>query len=461
MQSVKQFSVPELEFLPELGDVPKYKHVRILPMEGTADVTLSTAGGGSSSFQVPNDVFNLSRSFLQFTLQNAAGAATHSNYQHVGTLSMIRECHVYLSDGTYIVRQQNVNRWLNLARFYGIPLKNIEGAPKIGDASARLRCGQLGLTDLVNTDVASKDPANVYVAGKYDAPRHYIAPKLIAVGAALTALTAEYVIPMSEFLHSFLEIDKSITFDRIAYLKFIWAPTTDIAWDITASLVDPITGAAAATALTLQNVQFYLAVEQNQNIRNQIINKVRTSALNISTDWVYDYKNSNTGASQTTVLRFNRSHGKALRRVFTCLADSTSESNNFAYDINAGNSMYNGAGSPWTGVVTPYVNGQRACDFDLTTALEYNTRIASGSFDNSLVSLGIEYYKLKYAHIDSWDSVKSLTERSGNREDGLDLSTDTDYTLQWNNLTNLTYYHYQFAVVSRTVSISSAAVVVM
>ena len=59
---------------------PKYKLSRLIQQMGRQTVTLNTAGGQESIFEIPVKVINLAYSKIQLQLQLAADSAGVSNY---------------------------------------------------------------------------------------------------------------------------------------------------------------------------------------------------------------------------------------------------------------------------------------------------------------------------------------------------------------------------------------------
>jgi len=100
-------------------------------------------------------------------------------------------------------------------------------------------------------------------------------------------------------------------------LKISFGPISKVAYqsDSGTSIVGgtkvDYTGAA-----TITNLQLMLAVEHNENIKADIINKVNSSGQSYLIPYVQAFKNSNQGASQNINLTLDAGFGRTLMKVY-------------------------------------------------------------------------------------------------------------------------------------------------
>src|SRR5690606_32658305 len=108
-----------------------------------------------------------------------------------------------------------------------------------------------------------------------------------AVQAGSVRCNAQF--PLRLIKNTAFSIDKNLYFGQTSYLKVYFGPTSKICYSSTSN-ANPSAGTKTpyvplATALDgfrqpfISNFQLMLAVETNQDMRTQIINKVATSGL--------------------------------------------------------------------------------------------------------------------------------------------------------------------------------------
>ena len=104
----------QLDYKKYLTIKPKYKLSRLIQQTGGQTVTLNTAGGQESIFEIPVKVINLARSKIQLQLQIAAGGAGFINYIFGNCISFWQQVQLYNRGGQLIVDLYQAQNYTNV-----------------------------------------------------------------------------------------------------------------------------------------------------------------------------------------------------------------------------------------------------------------------------------------------------------------------------------------------------------
>ena len=166
--------------------------------------------------------------------------------------------------------------------------------------------------------------------------RNYDEPAYYQVGTAVAApVTYNIQFPLRLIKNSAFSIDKNMYFGQITYLKIYFGPISKICY-VSTSNTNPSAGTKGSyPSALLPNIsgtlQLMLAVETNQGLRQQIIDKVSTTGLSYMIPFVQGYKNSNAGTSQNVSIQLDQGNGRSLMKVYHAVYNNQ-EDYDTAYD---------------------------------------------------------------------------------------------------------------------------------
>lgn len=416
---------------------PQYKLSRVFMQSGGTSVTMTSAGGNESIFEIPAKVFNLSRSYLRGQIQLTAGLATHVPIFECDTPCIYRDIQIYTKGGLYLVNVPFVNNFLKMALPWNIRADDfltIEGPNTIGNgtkpgqAAGNIAVTYFGLwqgifpsrkpitanyrygynfsqatTDgtiatggLLSTGVDPREPQYflvpelqplTYKVANAGALSTIIKPLMIASTDGATTANINFRFPLSIFKETLMSIDKDLFFDETIYLRVVYENYTRcgfytagvISGDQPANtVVADFNTTIVLNAPVIASIDMLLAVEQNEMLIQRIINQKRTSGISLLMPYVYMNKISPASStSQIVTLKFNRSHGIRLLRIYNSIFNITEtnaggtrvvfafDNSNWSAPVTANSSL--SVGSKWTSFYTMLDNVRRQ-EYDLTSA---------------------------------------------------------------------------------------------
>ena len=342
---------------------PKYKLSRLIQQTGGQTVTLNTAGGQESIFEIPVKVINLACSKIQLQLQIAAGGAGFSNYIFGNCIPFWQQVQLYNRGGQLIVDLYQAQNHTNLVTLPETKFEELKTMDRyaagltgnIPPSTATNPVGQGQVFQTANNEMFifngsiayaatntspvpgivnytnvrhnhdSTQAANTFTTSsftdvKYDEVRYF------TVGGANAATYVNFTLPLSVFKNTLLAVDKDLYFNEVMLLRLVWNPVARVAFTSGAPLAaitaqnNPIVYIAgvpspadttnvpkAAAATSINNLQMLLAIEENSMIANDIKTKVLSpGGLSLLTPFVYTSKISlNAATLQTITLRYN------------------------------------------------------------------------------------------------------------------------------------------------------------
>lgn len=142
---------------------PHYKFTKLTPREGSGNVTITTAGGQESHFDIPQRAYNLSKSILSFAVAPPAIAANY-NYMQMDALTMVRQIQLYSRQGTYLC---DVNHVGNVTKIMWKPETSVEKFMALENHDNGTGAGSM--LQKCNTDIgefSSFTSAEVIAAGR-------------------------------------------------------------------------------------------------------------------------------------------------------------------------------------------------------------------------------------------------------------------------------------------------------
>lgn len=467
---------------------PAYRMSKITAREGAGDVTVTTAGGQSSTFELPSRAMNLSKSVLAFTCTPPASGAGESNYSYMDCLAPIRQVQLQSRSGVYLCDCNEVGAitkmtWkpeTKLCDF--LALENHDGGSGAGsmlqkcNANNQLAFSQTAaefkaavidtngsladlatdLTALItrpatnarrHDDVAlaagTGEPSSVSVA--------FQEAKYFSVGGANSATPAIQVkLDLGMLYNTIFEVDKTIMLPEIVNLIIVWAPSTKVYYHGD----DPLSPGggvltAAAGNVTVSGLNLFLAVETREEIIQSLRAKIASpEGMGMLIPYPYVYKNNLSSTQQNIVLKFDRGHGLRLQKIYHSLFHNT-ESKNTAYDCD------NRADAKVSSFYSS-LDSIRQQEFNIDTSVFEDYMLMKPKLAGSAV-LNSDVYQYNWVWCDAFDNDRPLWDKNPNEASGLDLSQERRYEIACTTSNN-NFNHVTLVVCQRELRIKSNSI---
>jgi hypothetical protein len=440
---------------------PSYRKLKLLQQSGGGSVTLSTAGGNESLIEIPVKAFNLARSHINFQLTPTASAATFYNYAFADAFTPFRQLQLYTRSGIYLCDLNEVTNYTKTVWKPETKLQDFlsydffDAIDLHADSCGRYLCRNNALGTATTRTVVAP------MAIRYDgsaATLNYTEPKYLIVPAGSAAATPvlNVSIPLNAFKNTIFELDKDLFMNEILVLRIVWQSTTKMYFNAT-SVTDPTAGVQAmAVGCAVSNLALYLAVEKDQEVTNSLMAKVATEGMQILIPYVYTYKyNTGNNTNYSVSYRFNRGHGRKLKKIYHSAFNATETSSTA---ISNANTTTIGVNQFYT-----LLDNERIQDYNLNTSTFDDYQLLQPKLKGSVIqSADIYYYN--WFWLDEWTGlIEKGTEPSNeqNLETGLDLSQERKYdfyAVQVNNNAAATYNTYTFAVTEKLLTVSAAGI---
>lgn len=338
---------PAIDFTQSAYSSGSYHYRKLLPLQ---TITLSPTSITECVFELPNTVYNLSKSSLNFDISIAA-TANWFKFLHNGFCSPIDSIDLSDAAGTKLVDLREVAYFTKTVwgpctsreDFLTMPAHS---AGDIGTEAKITRVGHLFHPVIHTTDglggnkyVASADGETTLVdmdSGFNAEPSNFITHS--------TAGNITYVkirIPLKMFYHTLLAMNKDLYFNQTMRLTVRFRQGDKMGYE-TKSLTDYATNHAVAltTGPAIANTCLYLAVESLDDVILQVKNQVATNGIQMLVPFVHSYKNGasmgTAGALYSYNRKWNNGHGRNLLRIYTAAFNSVDTDSMVAQNYNDG-----------------------------------------------------------------------------------------------------------------------------
>lgn len=179
-----------------------------------------------------------------------------------------------------------------------------------------------------NLDNGAVNPANL----DYLEPGYF---KAGPVGDGAGGGDVEYrvQVPLKFIKNTIFSVNKDFYFGQTTYLKMYFGSINKVCYSSSVGAANPNAGVKVVypNAGSITNLQLMLAVESNQNLRQDIISRVNSAGISYQIPYVQAFKNSNNGGSQNISIQLDQGNGRTLMKVYHAPYNSQ-ESLNTMYD---------------------------------------------------------------------------------------------------------------------------------
>jgi hypothetical protein len=273
----------------------------------------------------------------------------------------------------------------------------------------------------------------------------YQEAKYFAVGGSNTATPVISVkMPLSMLYDSIFEHDKTILFNEILSLRIVWAPSTKIHYYGTDAKCPSEGTVQAAVSVDVANPTLFLATETSQEVINALRAKIASGGMSFLTPYPHVYKTALAGGSQNVILRFDRGHGRKLKKIYHSVFNNA-ENKNTAYDHD------NRADAKITEFYTT-LDSKRVQDFNVDTSALEDYMLLKPKLDGSAL-MNSNVYQYNWFWVDDFTGDAPLWKKDHNVSEGLSLAQERRWEFV-STTAGANLSHYTFAVLEKEVKIT-------
>lgn len=262
-----------LNYRPSVYKSGYHAYQRLLPQQNTDQLVIGAAGGQELTFNLPNGVLSLGKSYLSFNVACPApgqdGTYDLHNWLRFDTPTWIESIQMFsVATGVNIINATNLVYALNLITRYETALQSAKSRPGFYDQIYSDDLNEPKSYGSVSTNVISKLPrAGVAGDGYTQSMRYMICG---TGGNAATHPTFTCMLPFKNFVGLLLEEERDVCFNEIVSLRFRTASNAYLGHR-GSSITNPTVNANVwAGDLTLSNIRLHLAIEKNTEVANEV-----------------------------------------------------------------------------------------------------------------------------------------------------------------------------------------------
>lgn len=478
--------------------------------------TLALNSTTNTDFLLPNTVYNLNRSYLNFNLllnDTAGTAAARWNHAHNGFLAAIDGIILSSASGVRLVELNNVAEYTKIAwrpqtdleEYMTFPCHSnseatVAAVTEPGQFFNRIRKQNSTLNPVNATltaaiaaaaDVAAikaafaayyaltpATSASEWINGSYhisneagtaqdaaaddhNAVSNYISASVTTNQAGAGALGVRVQLPLKLLYGSLLAVDRDLYFGEQLRLTIRWNQGAKFGY-LSATSAQSVAAASVdlTEAPTISSVVLKVAVETNDAVAQGLMSKVNGESgvnLNIPFTHVFKYTGSATASDTSTAIRkLNRGHGAKLLRVLCGIYSYAQTGARYC-------STYNYGSTKWTNYRT-MLDSKPIQDDNLAmsdmSAFQYQAEKLKGS-----VIKDSKDWAQCPTIIEDFSGIRSSKDYPDNDHvnSGLDLSSEREFALQFTNGATIAnaLNVYIFAVCQKHLNISKSGIQLM
>jgi len=339
-----------IDYSQKASSHPRYRPNRIIPLTGS-NVTIGNSTS-ESQIEVVQTVYNLSKSTLDFNLNVAVPVLVTpltSGYHNLHTLgaNMIDSIELRARTGNPIATITNADIYTRSVLPYVEKYSDYMTYDSALGSTTEIKAGYFDKGGLLwaSNDVSTvapktalaysgtrvqgnaSDPSDIYLSAGH---RAYVEPQYFKQSALNTSVNTAFSINLRQLApHTFMSLNTDAYMGQALILRINWNPKAKLGWQSSNADGDldvvPITAVVNVT-----NLRLTLQVEQNEAIRQSLVQRVMTQGMNFTIPYVNAYSYTTPkGSSCSHIQRFNSTHGSKLLNIYTTLAngDATSFTN--------------------------------------------------------------------------------------------------------------------------------------
>lgn len=472
---------------------PTYRLNKLLPQAGSQNVTITNAGGNETLIEVPIVDHNWARSHLSMVVTPVASGANAYNLFYGNVISPIRQLKLSTRGGLDLCLLNYANNYTNITMapetklsefltYQSSTFNNTEG----GSFGAVVNGGNVptnffgpssGAYFYRYDGVADGKDSNSIADNIYNEPHYFITSDVTTDTKNQPSPVLKCKIPFALFKETIFSLDKDIYANEVLVLTITWEQSQKII-TITTQADDgsnnktPAVAPSAYTAdIKVSELALFLATNRDESVKNSLMQKVyEPSGLTMLVPFVKSWK-TGLGPSSTQSLsqRLSKGDGIVLRKFYSAVYNNT-ESKNTAYDHDCRTSvLVNASMALGKKVQTFYdqLNDQRLTDYDYNVS-KYDDWFALREKlrGSAIQTADMFYYNWFWLQDFSGMDKGDTKVDSQNLLSGVSLEKEQKYDLYYTALNTTanetsnggTYQHYQFAITTKLLTVTSTGI---
>lgn len=444
---------------------PTYHIEQIYPQSGITTQTMSSAGGQENIFEIPANVFNLSKSYITFTATIGASGGGIYNAIYRDVCSWFRQIQIYTRNSVMLMDLNELANYtkmvwksdVNMLEFLELDT-DVVGVdqPSTSGASAMLQrsndTGALGAGTSMRPTITGGTIAQSASSIAYTENRY------LTFGTVAVASVINVSIPLRLFKNTICALDKDIYLGEVIQMRVVWNSIGKVYFTATNNAGVGTGAISAVQPIAISQLTLYVATEVNPIITADLQKKVSDGGFQVLVPYIYPTKTALTGSTVNTTLRFSRANGKNLQKIYYGVfrADETA---NYAYD----NNNVPAAGvNPKINYYYTALNGRRLQNYNMQCNAWDDYKLLQEKLKESITQ-NSNIYNYNQFWVEDFCNSGDLTKENHNLDCGLDLSIEQ----KWDIFTtiaaaavtaNTVFNHYSYAVTQRVLSVVPSGV---
>lgn len=470
-----------------------YKYQEITPDESGNFTSTSAGSGGTITFQIPSNVWNMSKSYLELDVSIAAPAAGTKQmiFADAGA-SMIQSVNVFHDGNIQLANILNVNRYMKATLRRETPIESAESMGSITEGVDTaiavgngvfegLTTGKPVTTVSVMTSAADATLNTLFIGpGATTATIGATGFPGTVVGRHITsALEPEYVMSaittasvaayrmrfqLDTIKNSIFSKDQTIAWPKTIQIQFVIAPAAATYFNTTqttTAIAGAVAAVAAAGDITLSNVRLQIATEDNILIRNRL-KQESADGMNIMIDQVNTTVKAVTSTSTThnVDVTIRKTDGKTLKRVYWYPFEAGS--NNTPANGSANHSHYYAPSSiVTTAIWNAYLNSLPLYSKNINETVNGSWRLFRDSLRGSCIRNSDQYTRnfcYCYSFMDNYNATNRPMNPSPDKfVDGMPITADIIFGIRLDSTSGVAN-HYFFTITTKEFMIKDGGV---
>ena len=316
----------KLKFKPKDYSYPSYRYNKLTHHGVSGASIILGSQHSSSTFELPVEVYNLSKSILTFNVEfDAPGTADRANWFITDGLSPISQIILTTRGGNKLVDIKEVDIYTKVVTKAETKMEDFLNYPTITAQE---------VTDLKSCRLLGKSGDFLSALPQDGTDNHLdiIGVTYVSCGKNNEASKYRIQIPLEQIKNTLFELDKDFYANEIINMQIQWNTKNKLGWmtTIAGAALDPSNVAAALPgAVTLSNIHLYLATETNHDIINTIKANVASGTYRLLVPWVdFSSLSYNAAGSQAQQLTyFGGQTGRRLMKIYHTLVQASGDRN--------------------------------------------------------------------------------------------------------------------------------------
>ena len=459
----------ELNYTAVMSNHSAPRMSRVYPLNPPAQPFNMSSTTQEVQFELPNKVYNLSRSNVEFKISVPAAGAARSNALYLQGPPLDRVS-VHTREGVYLCDIPNFQQFSKSVT-PSLTCREVAKNQDSWDGTDGAKNNKLSFSYNALSDESGL--ASITSGGKAIVNENTSSSMDSVAVADNIASSVRVRLNLKEIHHSLLSCDRVMYFGQSLIFRVHFASKRGFGFSYDTAQQANLSAANLAEIagdITVSELKMNLAVETSPDIIEGLVARVQSAGLQVMVPYSYGYLYTTPrgSANVNQQIRVNAGHGQRLTHVVTSHFDNNNKVSTSAYLDNANLSA--------TGAVTKVKRYQTSMDNNNLQEYVIDTSKGEDSELHKAVLIGstvkdTEDYASNRVHIDSWRAGKSCSwrERDGTEVDGTSLESERIWNINVEDQVatdielggDLSYRMHTWLICQRTLTIQPNGQIVM